>query len=119
MSVTAPHAGDWLHALPISNCGLRLDDETIRVVVGLRLGINLYQPHPCCCGILVHCRGTHGLACKWSSGRMARHHHINDLSWHALQCAGIPSIKEPVTCPDQMSSALTASLSYRGREARI
>ena len=27
---------------------------------------------------------------------MARHHHINDLIWHALQRAGILSIKEPV-----------------------
>jgi hypothetical protein len=26
---------------------------------------------------------------------MARHHHINDLIWHALNRAGIPSIKEP------------------------
>src|SRR6201995_1154328 len=31
-----------------------------------------------------------------SSGRMARHHYINDLVWRALQRAGIPSIKEPV-----------------------
>ena len=95
LAVSAPHAGDWLYALPISNCGLRLDDETIRVAVGLRLGINLCQPHPCNCGTRVDSRGTHGLACKLSSGRMARHHHINDLIWRALQRASIPSIKEP------------------------
>ena len=96
LAVSAPHTGDWLHALPISNCGLRLDDESIRVAVGLRLGINLCQPHTCSCGTLVDSRGTHGLACKMSSGRMARHHYINDLVWRALQRAGIPSIKEPV-----------------------
>ena len=39
LAAAAPHAGDWLHALPISNCGLRLDDECIRVAVGLRLGL--------------------------------------------------------------------------------
>ena len=33
------HASDWLHALPISARGLRLDDETVRVAVGLRLGV--------------------------------------------------------------------------------
>ena len=32
----APHSGDWLLALPIANCGLRLDDEAVRVAVGMR-----------------------------------------------------------------------------------
>lgn len=95
LAVASPHAGDWLYALPITNCGLRLDDETIRVAVGLRLGLNLCQPHPCPCGKEVDSRGTHGLACKLSAGRMSRHHHINDLVWRALHRAGIPSSKEP------------------------
>jgi len=34
------------------------------------------------------------LACKQSSGRTARHHHINDLIWRGLVRAGIPSSKE-------------------------
>ena len=38
---------------------------------------------------------THGLSCKRSAGRIARHHNINDLVWRALQRAGIPSTKEP------------------------
>lgn len=95
LAVSAPHAGDWLHTLPISNCGLRLDDECIRVAVGLRLGINLCQPHLCPCGFQVDARGTHGLSCKQSSGRSARHSHLNDLIWRALSRAGIPSAKEP------------------------
>ena len=95
MAVTAPHSGDWLHALPISSCVLRLDDETIRVSVGFRLGFNLCEVHRCPCGMQVDTRGTHGLACKLSSGRMARHHHINDMIWRALSRAGIPSTKEP------------------------
>src|SRR6218665_61397 len=33
----APHSSDWLLALPIITCGLRLDDEAVRVAVGLRL----------------------------------------------------------------------------------
>ena len=41
VAVSAAHSGDWLHALPISACGLSLDDEAMRVAVGLRLGVNL------------------------------------------------------------------------------
>ena len=72
-----------------------MDNESIRVAVGLRLGVNLCQPHPCPCGTQVDARGTHGLACKQSAGRIARHHHINDLIWRGLSRAGVPSTKEP------------------------
>jgi hypothetical protein len=65
------------------------------VAVGLRLGVNLCHPHTCPCGSFVDARGTHGLACKQSSGRTARHHHLNDLVWRGLSRAGIPSSKEP------------------------
>ena len=95
LATSAPHSGDWLHALPISSCGLRLDDEAIRVAVGLRLGSNLCEPHDCTCGSLVDCRGSHGLSCRRSSGRSARHSYLNDLIFHALCRAGISSTKEP------------------------
>ena len=41
LAVTSPHSGDWLHVLPIASCGLRLENEDIRVAVGLRLGAAL------------------------------------------------------------------------------
>ncbi len=34
-AAAAAHSGDWLNVLPISSCGLRLEDEGIRVAVGL------------------------------------------------------------------------------------
>jgi hypothetical protein len=95
LASAAAHSGDWLYALPLSTCGLRLDDETVRVAIGLRLGTNICEPHNCPCGSLVDCRGSHVLSCKKSSGRIVRHNYVNDLLYHALLKAGIPSSKEP------------------------
>jgi hypothetical protein len=90
-----PHAGDWLHALPITSCGLRLDDEAVRVAVGLRLGLELCEPHACPCGAMVGPSGVHGLSCKKSSGRSARHSILNDLVCRALVRAMVPAVREP------------------------
>ena len=59
---SAPNSRDWLHALPISSCGLCLDGEALRIAVGLRLGSNLCDPHDCTCGSLVDCRGSYDLS---------------------------------------------------------
>ena len=96
LAVSAPHSGDWLHALPISSCGLRLDDEAVRIAVGLRLGAKLCEPHQCPCGAKVGPEGTHGLACRRSAGRTTRHYALNDLVYRALGRANIPAVKEPV-----------------------
>jgi hypothetical protein len=95
-AVSGSHSGDWLHALSISSCGLRLDDNAVRVAVGLRLGAKLCEPHLCPCGAKVNPEDTHGLACRRSVGRTTRHHTLNDLVWRALSRASVPSIKEPV-----------------------
>ena len=68
LAASAPHSSDWLHALPLSNCGLRLDNEAVRVAVDLRLGTSLCKPHECPCGKQVDARGTHGLSCKQGAG---------------------------------------------------
>ena len=36
--MSAAHSSDWLNALPIASCVLRLDNEEIWVALGLRLG---------------------------------------------------------------------------------
>ena len=42
LAATKKETGAWLHALPISSLGLRMDDEILWVSVGLRLGVTLY-----------------------------------------------------------------------------
>ena len=90
-----PHSSDWLYVLPITACGLRLSDEAIRVAVGLRLGLNICEPHPCPCGAMVTSTETHGLSCKRSSGCATRHQQVNDAIWRALKRADVPPTKEP------------------------
>ena len=94
-AVFSPHAGDWLNAPPITSIGLRLDDESLRVAVGLRLGTSICSPHECPCGAVVDARGTHGLSCRRSAGRHLRHNLINDIIWRALRRANIAATKEP------------------------
>ena len=89
-------SGAWLHALPISTLGLRMDDNTIRVAVGLHLGSILRRPHSC-----QHCRAkvdhlaTHSLSCKKSEGRHNRHAVVNDILYRTLGSTYIPSRLEP------------------------
>jgi len=56
LAASADHSGDWLLALPVASCGLRLDDEAVRVAVSLRLCLNLGAPHTCRCGAEVDAR---------------------------------------------------------------
>jgi len=74
LAAAVPHSGDWLLALPIASCGLRLDDEAVRIAVGVRLGLNLCEPHTCQCGALVEASGLHSFVCKSAPGKTARHH---------------------------------------------
>ena len=95
LAASMQHSGDWLFAMPIASCGLGLDDEAVRVAVGLRLGLDLCEPHQCHCGSLVDARGLHSFVCKRAPGRSARHHALNDLIARSFASAGVPVTKEP------------------------
>ncbi|KAL5505800.1 hypothetical protein EMCRGX_G007305 [Ephydatia muelleri] len=43
LAASCKESGAWLNALPITSLGLRMDDTTIRISMGLRLGIPLSQ----------------------------------------------------------------------------
>ena len=96
LASSAAVSGAWLNALPVSSLGLRMDNEVIRVAVGLRLGTPLCRPFSCChCGCEVSHLATHGLSCRWSEGRHPRHAAINDIIQRTLTAAGVPSRLEP------------------------
>jgi hypothetical protein len=52
-----------LSALPCAPLGLALDNNAVRIAVGLRLGTPLCHSHQCVCGEPVDALGTHGLSC--------------------------------------------------------
>ena len=96
LTACAKESGAWLHAFLVSSLGLQMDNEVIRVAMGLRLGLTLCQPHKCQhCHTLVSHQGLHGLSCRKSQGRHPRHAAINDIIKRALTSAGVPSQLEP------------------------
>ena len=90
--VCRSESGVWLRALPVPSLGLRMDDETAHVAVGLRLGTSLCRPHQCIhCGAEIDHSATHGLSCRWSEGRHHCHEAVNDVIHRSLTSAKIPS----------------------------
>jgi len=72
---------------------MRLDDEALRVAIGLRLGLELCVPHQCHCGAHVDSFGSHAFVCKKAAGRSIRHHALNELVARALSAAAIRNTK--------------------------
>ena len=77
---SAKESGAWLNALPVFSLCLKMDNDTIRIAVGLRLGSSLCRPHTCHhCGVEVDCLATHGLSCRWSEGPHFCKAALNDI----------------------------------------
>ena len=79
LAMKADHGSEWILALPISTCGLRISNEPVRIAIGLRFVLNICEPHSCPCGGVVDAKGIHGVSCKRSGGRFIRHQQINNL----------------------------------------
>jgi len=94
-AVSAPHAGAFLHAIPITAIGTRMSNKSLRIAIALRLGAPVCAEHRCVCGTTVDISGLHGLSCQKSKGRIARHTAVNGLIKRALLSAEIPSRLEP------------------------
>jgi hypothetical protein len=95
IAVSAPHAGDFLMALPCSSLGTRLDNTSFRIAVALRLGLPVSSQYMCICGTAADSYGAHALVCHKTDGRRMRHNTVNDLLKRALASADIPARLEP------------------------
>ena len=83
----------WLSALPVATICNLLDDSSLRIAVGLRLGAVICTEHLCICGQNVDKCGHHGLSCKKSRGW---HSSLNDAVQRSLGSAHVTSVLEPV-----------------------
>ena len=96
LAAATKESGAWLNAPPSTSLGLRLEDEVVRISVGLRLGAPLSFPHQCrLCGTDVDAFATHGLSCIKSEGRHSRHAALNHIMKCSLTAAQIPAALEP------------------------
>ena len=75
----------------MSPLGLKLTDGQLRCAVALRLGAKICAAHTCCCGQNVDEYGTHGLSCKRSAGRFARHAFFNEFFRRFSASVAVPS----------------------------
>ena len=92
---SAPHSGDWLHAIPSSNWGLLLENEELRIAVGLRIGAPLCLPRECVCGGTVDALGHHWFVCKKGAGKQISHSLMNGVIWRSFLKAKVQAQKEP------------------------
>jgi len=90
----APHSGDWLLALPIANCGLKLEDEAVRVAVGMRLGLACMSPTNVDLDQMWMPNAAIAMVCKKAPSKIASHQVLNDIIWHAFNATDVPAIKE-------------------------
>ena len=88
-------SGDWINTLPLQSIGLKLDNSTVRIAVGLRLGAPIVRPHRCICDSMVTSDGHHGLSCRRNAGRQSRHSQINDILCRAFASADVVASREP------------------------
>lgn len=84
---SAPHAGHSLFALPICTCGFRLDDEAVRIAVGLRQGTVICHPHDC---ILDTAEGSKDVSSHLGPGWYSQHSVMNYQIWRDRTRADIP-----------------------------
>ena len=95
LAASSTESAAWLAALPVSMFANLLDDASLRISVGLRLGVSICSEHKCVCGGMVDQWGHHGLACKKSRGRQGRHSALNESIQRALGSAKVTSVLEP------------------------
>ena len=92
VAATCKESGAWLHCLLSTAIGCRLDNDSFRLAVSIRLGLHVCAPHRCRCGSRVDEYVLYPLSCRIN---MPRHTALNDVIRRSLQSSGIQALLEP------------------------
>ena len=108
LSLSLPHAGDFLDALPSPTLSLHLDSRLFGKAMGYRLGLQTMPAIPCPadhCNKILDDRGDHAMHCRDDHGiRGGRHDRIRDQIFKEAQRAGLNPKKEmPALIPGSQS----------------
>jgi len=107
-----------LNALPLASVRLKMENSTVRIAVGLRLGAPVVISHVCVCGKTVTVDGHYGLSCRFGSGLHSRHNQVNDLFCRVFINTGTLATREPLslcTRDNKRSGGVTQVPWKRGR----
>ena len=96
LSLTLPHAGDWLNTPPLTALGLHLRPVEFVLATKYRLGIEVYRragPCPACLRPS-DTYGDHAMSCGTGGERIARHNHLRDALFEMAASAALAPTKE-------------------------
>ena len=98
LSLSLPHAGDFLDATPSPALGLHLDSRSFGVAIAYRLGLDLLDPGECRALNCAHnsdAKGDHAMHCHDDNGlKSNRHNQIRDNVYREAQHASLNPTKE-------------------------
>ena len=107
LSLSLPHAGDFLAAIPSPSLGLHLDTRSFEVAMGYRLGLPLLTAGECRatnCDQLIDATGDHAMHCRDASGlNGSRQDKIRDNFFEVQHASLNPKKEMPSLVPNSQS----------------
>ena len=97
-SVSLPHSGDWLNAVPSKVLNLHMRPLEFRVAIKYRLGLPIYSSEGICpagnCDRNNDIMGDHAIGCAYLGERTFRHNLLRDAIHSAAQAACLNPARE-------------------------
>ena len=96
LSLSLPHAGDWLNTPPLTALGLHLRAAEFILAMKYRLGLPVFDREGPCPACLRHSDilGDHALCCGTGGERISRHNNLRDAFFDTAAQAGLAPVKE-------------------------